>query len=122
MERKALDRKPNLSVRKTFRLDEDTEISEIGMTVRKQVELSNNKSLSDTDRGIHLMAAKILVNGNRVIYDDLMDCFSSEETILRRFESCSRIILSWLSLAVRSFWVLSRSSVLMRISSSYLPI
>ncbi len=79
MERKALDRKPNLSVRKTFRLDEDTEISEIGMTVRKQVELSNNKSLSDTDRGIHLMAAKILVNGNRVIYDDLMDCFSSEE-------------------------------------------
>lgn len=79
MERKALDRKPDLSPRKSFMLDDNTEIAEIGMTVRKQMELANNKSLSDSERGLHAMAAKILVNGHPIVYDDLMDSFNTEE-------------------------------------------
>lgn len=78
-ERKALNRKPNLSPRKSFMLDKDTKVEEIGMTVRKQMELANNKSYTDSERGIHAMAAKILINGQPVVYDDLMDGFTTEE-------------------------------------------
>lgn len=79
MERKALERKPDLSVRKRLQLDESTEIAEIGMTVRRQMELTNNKSLTDSERGMHAMAAKILVNGQPIVVDDLMDSFTTEE-------------------------------------------
>lgn len=79
MERKALDRKPDLSVRKSLTLTDGTVIEEIGMTVRKQMQLANNKSLSDSERGMHAMAAKLLVNGEPIVYDDLLDCFSTEE-------------------------------------------
>lgn len=61
MGQQALNRKPNLSVRRRLQLDANTEIAEIGITVRKQMELTNNKSLTDVERGMHLMAAKILV-------------------------------------------------------------
>lgn len=79
MEQKALNRKPDLSPRKSFMLDEKTEISEIGITVRRQRQIANNASLSEEDRGFHAMAAKILVNGEPIVYDDLMDCFTPEE-------------------------------------------
>lgn len=79
MERKALNRKPDLSVRKTLQLDDNTKIEKIGMTVRKQMELANNKSLTDSERGMHAMAAQILVNGQPIVVDDLMDCFNVEE-------------------------------------------
>ena len=72
MGQQALNRKPNLSVRRRLQLDANTEIAEIGITVRKQMELTNNKSLTDVERGMHLMAAKILVNGQPIVYDDLM--------------------------------------------------
>lgn len=64
MGQQALNRKPDLSVRRTLQLDANTEIAEIGITVRKQMELTNNKSLTDAERGMHLMASKILVNGH----------------------------------------------------------
>ena len=79
MGHQALNRKPNLSVRRRLQLDANTEIAEIGITVRKQMELTNNKSLTDVERGMHLMAAKILVNGQPIVYDDLMDGFTTEE-------------------------------------------
>lgn len=79
MGQQALNRKPDLSVRRTLQLDANTEIAEIGITVRKQMELTNNKSLTDAERGMHLMAAKILVNGLPIVYDDLMDGFTTDE-------------------------------------------
>ena len=79
MERKALNRKPDLSVRKSFMLDNETEISEIGITVRQQQQIANNKSLTEEQIGLHAIAAKILVNGQPIVYDDLLDCFTSEE-------------------------------------------
>lgn len=79
MGQQALNRKPDLSVRRTLQLDANTEIAEIGITVRKQMELTNNKSLTDAERGMHLMASKILVNGQPIVYDDLMDGFITEE-------------------------------------------
>lgn len=79
MGQQALNRKPDLSVRRRLQLDANTEIAEIGITVRKQTELANNKSLTDAERGMHLIAAKILVNGQPIVYDDLMDGFTSEE-------------------------------------------
>lgn len=75
----ALNRKPNLGVRKSMTLADGTRIDEIGLTVRKQMEIANNKSLSDADRGLHLAAAKILVDGKPIIYDDLMDGFDTDE-------------------------------------------
>ena len=69
MGQQALNRKPNLSVRRRLQLDANTEIAEIGI----------NKSLTDVERGMHLMAAKILVNGQPIVYDDLMDGFTTEE-------------------------------------------
>ena len=50
MGQQALNRKPNLSVRRRLQLDANTEIAEIGITVRKQMELTNNKSLTDVER------------------------------------------------------------------------
>ena len=79
MGQQALNRKPDLSVRRTLQLAANTEIAEIGITVRKQMELTNNKSLTDAERGMHLMASKILVNGQPIVYDDLMDGFTTEE-------------------------------------------
>lgn len=79
MERKALNRKPDLSVRKSFKLDNNTEISEIGITVRQQQQIANNKGLTEEQIGLHAIAAKILVNGQPIVYDDLLDCFTSEE-------------------------------------------
>lgn len=79
MERKALDRKPDLSPRKSFMLDDNTKIEEIGLTVRKQQQIANNKSLTEQEVGLHGIAAKILVNGQPIVFDDLMDCFTTEE-------------------------------------------
>lgn len=79
MERKALNRKPDLSPRKSFMLDADTKIEEIGITVRQQQQIANNKSLTEQEVGLHGIAAKILVNGQPIVCDDLLDCFTSEE-------------------------------------------
>lgn len=79
MERKALERKPDLSPRKSFMLDDNTKIEEIGLTVRKQQQIANNKSLTEQEVGLHGIAAKILVNGQPIVFDDLMDCFTTEE-------------------------------------------
>ena len=79
MERKALDRKPDVGARRSFKLDDATEITEIGITARKQRVIGNNKSLSKEDQGFHVMAAKILVNGQPIVYDDLMDCYTDDE-------------------------------------------
>ncbi len=81
MERKALNRKPDLSVRRSFKLNDGTEISEIGITVRQQQQIANNKSLTEQEIGLHGIAAKILVNGQPIVYDDLLDCFTDEELV-----------------------------------------
>ena len=44
MGQQALNRKPNLSVRRRLQLDANTEIAEIGITVRKQMELTKNNA------------------------------------------------------------------------------
>lgn len=62
-------------------LEDGTKIDVIGLTARVSAELTNNKKLSDFDRGIHITAAKILVNGQRVVYDDLLDSFTDEEIV-----------------------------------------
>ena len=79
MGQQALNRKPNLSVRRRLQLDANTEIAEIGITVRKQMELTNNKSLTDVERGMHLMAAKILGEYKTMFYDELLDGLISDE-------------------------------------------
>ncbi|MCH5305189.1 MAG: hypothetical protein J1E79_01760 [Rikenella sp.] len=81
----ALNRKPDLSVRKSMALPDGTRIDVIGITARKMMAIANDKKLSDMDRGIHITAAKILVNGAPVVYDDLLDSFTDDEveTILK---------------------------------------
>jgi hypothetical protein len=75
----ALNRKPKLDVRKSMTLEDGTKIDVVGITARRMMEIANNKRLSDAERGIHVTAAKILVNGQPVVYDDLLDGFSDTE-------------------------------------------
>lgn len=75
----ALKRKPDLSVRKTMELADGTKISVIGVPARKTMEISNNKKLTDIEIGTQLTAAKILVNGEPIVVDDLLDCFTADE-------------------------------------------
>jgi hypothetical protein len=75
----AFKRKADLSVKKSMTLPDGTSIDVVGISARKTAEISNNKRLSDFDRGIHVTAAKIHVNGQEVCYDDLLDCFTDKE-------------------------------------------
>lgn len=75
----ALNRKPDLSVRKSMELADGTKIEVIGITARKTMAIANNKKMSDMERGVHITAAKILVNGAPVVYDDLLDSFTDDE-------------------------------------------
>ena len=74
-----LNRKPDLGVRRSMDLPDGTKIDVVGIRARKMAEVANNKSLSDLDRGIHVTAAKILVNGKPVLPDDLLENFTDEE-------------------------------------------
>ena len=62
-----------------MKLDDCTTIDVIGITARKAMEIANNKRLTDLERGMHITAAKILVNGKPVVYDDLLDGFTDTE-------------------------------------------
>lgn len=76
----ALNRKPDTtSVKKTMKLEDGTRIDLIGVSARKMRDLANDKKMSQYDKGIYLTALKIRVNGDPVVYDDLLDCFSSDE-------------------------------------------
>ena len=75
----ALNRKPNLAVKKSMKLDDGTTIDVIGITARKMMDIANNKRLTDIDRGMHITAEKILVNGKKIVYDDLLDGFTDTE-------------------------------------------
>lgn len=78
----ALNRKPDLSVRRAMTLPDGTKIEVIGLTARKTMELANNKKLTDTERGMRVIAAKILVNGAPIVIDDLLDSFTDDEIVI----------------------------------------
>ena len=75
----ALNRKPDLKIRGSITLSDGTVIESIAITARTAMTIANNKRLSDTEKGIHITAAKILVNSQRVTPDDLLDSFTDEE-------------------------------------------
>jgi hypothetical protein len=75
----ALNRKPNLSVKKSMTLEDGTTIDVIGITARKMMEIANNKRLTDIERGLHITVEKTLVNGKKIVYDDLLDGFTDTE-------------------------------------------
>ena len=77
----SLKRKPNLEIKGTFDLDENTRIDVIGLTVRVINQIQNNKRLNEFEKGIHGLAAKLLVNGKPIVADDLFDCFSDSEFV-----------------------------------------
>ena len=60
-------------------LEDGTKIEVVEISAKKVRGITNNKNLSDFDKGVHMLAAMILVNGQEVIYDDLMDCFTYKE-------------------------------------------
>ena len=74
-----LKRRPDLSVKKEFLLPDGTKIGVKRLTVRQMMELVNNKKLSDEERGMRILAGKLLVNGAPVVWDDFLDCFSEED-------------------------------------------
>lgn len=77
----ALRRKPNLEVKRTMKLDAETELSIKGIPAKEMVTIVNDKSLSDYEKGLHRAACKLLVNGQPIVYDDLVDCFTDDELI-----------------------------------------
>ena len=78
----SLNRKPDLSATKTFKIDDNTEIQVRRVTARTLMQNANTKNMSDTERGLRVMAAKLLVNGQPIVYDDLLDRFNDEELTL----------------------------------------
>lgn len=78
---KALKRKPDLSVRRAMTLPDGTKIEVIGLTARKSMELANNQKLTDAERGMNVIAAKILVDGAPIVVDDLLDGFTDDEIV-----------------------------------------
>ncbi|MDL2289959.1 hypothetical protein LJB95_00960 [Paludibacteraceae bacterium OttesenSCG-928-F17] len=75
----ALKRKPDLSVRRSMTLPDGTKIEVVGVTARTSMELVNNKKMPDAERGMRMTAAKIRINGQPVVYEDLLDCFTDDE-------------------------------------------
>lgn len=76
---RALNRKPDLSPRRSMELADGTKIEVIGMTARRSMEIANNKHMTDVERGFHHLAARMLVDGQPIVYDDLLDCFTDDE-------------------------------------------
>ena len=75
----ALKREVDLSVTRTMELDGKTTIEYVPITVGVASKVLKIKGLSDFDKGIHTIAAQIRVNGQKVCYDDLLECFTIEE-------------------------------------------
>ena len=75
----SLKRKPDLSATKEFELKDGTKISVRPITARTMMQAANAKDISDIERGFRIMAAKLLVNGQPIVYDDLMDRFTDVE-------------------------------------------
>lgn len=76
---RALNRKPDLSPRRSMELEDGTKIEVIGITARRSMEIVNNNHLTDAEKGFHHLAARILVNGQPIVYDDLLDGFTDDE-------------------------------------------
>jgi hypothetical protein len=81
-----LKRKIDLSTNaKEIALQDGTKIKVRRITVRKIMQVTNNKSLSEQERGMHILAAKLLVclpgesRFREIVYDDLLDNFTDEE-------------------------------------------
>lgn len=75
----ALKRKPNLEAKREMELADGTKIAVKNVAARQMMKLQSDKSLSDAERGLHLLAAKLLVNNEPVVLDDVLDCFTDEE-------------------------------------------
>ena len=75
----SLKRQPDLSVKKEFELKDGTKISVRPITVRTLMQVSNMKNISDIERGFRIMAAKLLVDGQPIVYDDLLEKFSDDD-------------------------------------------
>lgn len=60
-------------------LEDGTKIEVIGITARKLMELNNHKYNNDTEKGLVYISSRILVNGQPIVYDDLLDHFTDEE-------------------------------------------
>ncbi len=80
-QRQALKRKPTLTVQGSMTLPDGTVIEKIGIRARKQMEIMNNQRLSKYDHGVHIAAASILVNGQPIVADDLLDGFTGDELL-----------------------------------------
>ena len=75
----ALKRKPDLTPVNEFELSDGTKITVRRVTARTLIQHANAKNMSDAERGFRVMAAKLLVNGQPIVYDDLLDSFTDEE-------------------------------------------
>jgi len=77
----ALKRTVELKILKEFELADGTKIAIRPPITRDMVAIQTGK-LDDYTKGLHVVAKSILVNGNPIVYDDLLDCFSGDELIL----------------------------------------
>ena len=76
----SLKRKPK-QITASFELDYETKIDYVGSSVGNLKNISNDKTLSDFDKGIYFTAAKIHVNGQAIVADDIYNCFSDVEVM-----------------------------------------
>jgi len=74
-----LKREPTLAIKKEFELPDGTKIAIRQIKAGVLLQNAKAKNMSDQERGMHVIAAKLLVNGQPIVYDDLMECFNDEE-------------------------------------------
>jgi len=81
----SLKRKPQLGIKKTFILPDGTEIALQRVKANVLFQNANNKNMSETERNMRILAAKMLVKVPEttefmpIVYDDLVNCFNDEE-------------------------------------------
>ena len=77
-----LNRKPKLDIKTEFDLKDGTKIAIRQVKASVLVNAAKAKNMTDQERGLHIIASKLLVNGQPIVYDDLIECFNDEELTL----------------------------------------
>ena len=83
-----LNRKPKLDIKREIMLEDETIVAICKVPARALVANVKEKNMSDTERGLRVMAAKLRVKlpgkveFKEIVYEDLLDCFNDEEMTL----------------------------------------
>ena len=80
-----LNRKPTLGIEREIPLPDGTIVALRSVPARVLLSNMKEKNMSDTERGLRIMAQKIIVklpgqtDFQEIVYEELLDCFNDKE-------------------------------------------